>query len=122
MLLTGITFFSDLTQRSAAGNFLKIPLLVGNTRQEGDIFVVAAEQMDLGTDVPGLTEIGGDVVTKVNCVTNYQRVDYNSALQVVFSCPAGTTTADHVKAGVPVFRYRYDGKLFQLYILIGCSD
>ncbi|KIJ50906.1 hypothetical protein M422DRAFT_244855, partial [Sphaerobolus stellatus SS14] len=28
---------------------------------------------------------------------------------VVFSCPAGTTTLDHVNANVPVFRYRYDG-------------
>ncbi|KIJ50898.1 hypothetical protein M422DRAFT_158875, partial [Sphaerobolus stellatus SS14] len=88
----GITFFSDLTARSAAGDFLKIPLLVGNTRQEGDIFIAAVEQLDLGTDIPGLTELGGVAVTKV-----------------VFSCPAGTTTLDRVNADVPVFRYRYDG-------------
>jgi hypothetical protein len=65
----GITFFSDLTARSAAGNFLKIPLLVGNTRQEGDIFVVAAEQLSLGLDIPGLTEIGADLVTEVTILS-----------------------------------------------------
>jgi len=91
--LLGVTFFSDITQRSAAGHFLRVPLLVGNTKQEGDIFVVAAEQLDLGFDIPFVTELGADAVTKV-----------------IFSCPAGTTARDRVNAGVPTWRYRYDGE------------
>ncbi|KAF8521221.1 carboxylesterase [Hysterangium stoloniferum] len=81
----GITFFSDATDRSAAGNFLHVPLLVGNTNQEGDIFVVAVEQLDLGFDLPGLTTLGSDAVTKV----------------------PGTTAKDHAKVA-PTWRYRYD--------------
>ncbi|KAF8521222.1 carboxylesterase [Hysterangium stoloniferum] len=81
----GITFFSDATDRSAAGNFLHVPLLVGNTKQEGDIFVVAVEQLDLGFDIPGLTTLGSDAVTKV----------------------PGTTAKDHAKVA-PTWRYRYD--------------
>lgn len=88
----GITFFSDVTDRSSQGNFLRVPLLVGNTNQEGDIFVVSAEQTGLGFDIPGVTELGSSIVTKV-----------------VFSCPAGTTAEDRVNAGVPTWRYRYDG-------------
>ncbi|KAF8518412.1 carboxylesterase [Hysterangium stoloniferum] len=70
----------DATERSAAGNFLRVPLLVGNTKQEGDIFVVAVEQLDLGFDIPGLTTLGSDAVTKI-----------------ILSCPAGTTAKDHAK-------------------------
>ncbi|KIJ50887.1 hypothetical protein M422DRAFT_244835 [Sphaerobolus stellatus SS14] len=77
---------------SGGKDFVPIPLLVGNTRQKGDIFVVAAEQLYLRTDIPGLIELGGDVVTKI-----------------VFSCPVGTTASDHVDVNVPVFRYRYNG-------------
>lgn len=90
---TGITFFSDVTDRSSQGNFLRVPMLVGNTNQEGDIFVVGAEQTGLGVDIPGVTTLASPLVTKV-----------------VFSCPAGTTAGDRVKAGVPTWRYRYDGR------------
>lgn len=34
---------------------------------------------------------------------------FNVHPQIVFSCPAGSTASDRVKAGVPTFRYRYDG-------------
>ena len=63
----GITIFADTNARSAAGNFLRVPLLVGNTAQEGDIFVVASEQLSLGFDVPIVTQVAADALTEVCC-------------------------------------------------------
>ena len=88
----GITYFSDTTARSAVGEFLKVPLLIGNTAQEGDIFVVALEDLSLGGSIPGLTQVGSDEVT-----------------DLMFNCPAGITAGDRVNAGVPTWRYRYEG-------------
>lgn len=42
-----------------------MPLLVGNTAQEGDIFVVEAEQLSLGFDIPVATQLLSDAVTAV---------------------------------------------------------
>lgn len=61
----GITYFSDINTRSASGEFLKVPLLVGTNAQEGDLFVVALEELDLGSTIPGLTQEGADDVTEV---------------------------------------------------------
>ena len=60
-----ITIFADTDARSAAGNFLRVPLLVGNTAQEGDVFIVAAERLSLGFDIPILTPAAADAVTQV---------------------------------------------------------
>ncbi|KAF8576377.1 carboxylesterase [Ramaria rubella] len=87
----GITYFSDINARSAAGQFLKVPLLVGSNAQEGDIFVVALEELDLGGTIPGLTQEGSEEVT-----------------DLMFDCPASITAGDRVKAGVPTFRYLYE--------------
>ena len=93
IFLLGITFFSDTNARSAAGEFLKVPLLVGSNAQEGDIFVVALEDLTLGGSIPGLTQVGSDEVT-----------------DLLFNCPASITAGDRVKAGVPTWRYRYEGR------------
>jgi hypothetical protein len=65
----GITHFSDTDARSAAGHFLRVPLLVGNTAQEGDIFIVSAEQLSLGFNIPVLSQALGDAVTQVRTVS-----------------------------------------------------
>jgi hypothetical protein len=69
--VSGITYFSDTTARSAAGNFLHVPLLVGNNAQEGDIFVVGLEEQDLGGTIPGLTQVGSDEITQVGDSKGY---------------------------------------------------
>jgi len=68
-----ITIFSDTAARAAAGNFLKVPLLVGSTQNEGDIFVVGAELLSpLGFAPPLVTELAADLETEVW----YLRVDF----------------------------------------------
>jgi hypothetical protein len=64
----GITVFADTDARSATGHFLRVPLLVGNTAQEGDVFVVVTEQVGLGFNIPGLSQALGDAVTQVRTV------------------------------------------------------
>ncbi|KAF8521203.1 carboxylesterase [Hysterangium stoloniferum] len=86
-----ITYFSDTNARSAAGNFLKVPLLIGSNAQEGDVFVVALEQLSLGGDIPGLTQEGSTAVT-----------------ELMFNCPASITAAARVNAGVSTWRYMYE--------------
>lgn len=50
----------------AAGNFLKVPLLVGSTEHEGDIFVVGEELLSpLGFAQPLVTELSADLLTYV---------------------------------------------------------
>ncbi|KAF8979401.1 hypothetical protein BDQ17DRAFT_1439513 [Cyathus striatus] len=39
----GITFFPDITERVANGNFSRIPVLAGTTENERDIFLVAQQ-------------------------------------------------------------------------------
>lgn len=58
-------FFDDTNERSAAGEFLKVPLLVGSNAQEGDIFVVSLEVLELGGSIPGLTQEGSADITEV---------------------------------------------------------
>ena len=75
------------------GQFLKVPLLIGNNANEGDIFAVIAEKMLSDLTTPFTTEALSDLIT-------------NAA----FNCPASQTAADRVKAGVTAFRYRYAGQ------------
>ncbi|KAF9463605.1 carboxylesterase [Collybia nuda] len=85
-----ITFFTNISARSTTGNFLQVPLLVGSTQHEADIFVVALEENILGFPVPVITEQLSDIMT-----------------QLQFTCPAGYTAEDRIKANVPTWRYQY---------------
>jgi len=88
----GQTIFSDVSTRSSDGNFLKVPFLVGNNANEGDIFVVAFEEGDFGTTIPIATTALSDALT-----------------EIVFLCPASKSAGDRVSAGVPTWRYRFEG-------------
>ncbi|KAF8576376.1 carboxylesterase [Ramaria rubella] len=83
-----ITFPSDINARSSAGEFLKVPLLIGNTANEGDIFIIASDEASNEVEIPVLTQIASDAVTEVG-----------------FACPASTTANDRVKAGVPTWSF-----------------
>ncbi|KAJ3557787.1 hypothetical protein NP233_g11658 [Leucocoprinus birnbaumii] len=86
-----ITIFSDTAARAAAGNFLKVPLLVGSTQNEGDIFVVGAELLSpLASAPPFVTELAADLETHLG-----------------FTCPAGANALNRLGAGVPTWRYQY---------------
>ncbi|KIJ29189.1 hypothetical protein M422DRAFT_269456 [Sphaerobolus stellatus SS14] len=86
-----ITIFTDPVARSAAGNFLRVPLLGGSTAQEGDILYVWLELLAQGFVVLSLTELASDALTLLG-----------------FSCPAALLASDRVKLGVPTFRYQYE--------------
>ncbi|KAG6920124.1 hypothetical protein DXG01_004890 [Tephrocybe rancida] len=86
----GITIFADTPARSAAGNFLHVPLLGGTTKNEADIFVVGPELLAAGIAVPVLTELIADLTT-----------------QIGFTCSAGTTALSRLNANVPTWRYEY---------------
>jgi len=86
-----ITIFGDTADRAASGKFLKVPLLVGSTQHEGDIFVLDAELLSpLGFAPPVVTELSADLQTHLG-----------------FTCPAGLTAQFRLKAGVPTWRYQY---------------
>ncbi|KZO94175.1 alpha/beta-hydrolase [Calocera viscosa TUFC12733] len=88
----GQTIFSDVSTRSSNGEFLKVPFLVGTNANEGDIFVVEFEEGEFNTTIPIATTALSDAVT-----------------EVVFLCPASKAAGDRVSAGVPTWRYRFEG-------------
>ena len=72
---------------------MKVPFLIGNNADEGDIFVVIAEEMAMNFTIPIATQELSDLLT-----------------EATFSCPASQSAAARVKAGVTTFRYRYEGE------------
>ncbi|KAJ7581501.1 carboxylesterase [Mycena floridula] len=86
------TIFHDIRSRAAAGNFLKVPLLHGTNQHEEDIFLVTAALVQKGFVVPVVTEAVSDLETAF-----------------IFTCPAGVVSADRIQAGVPVWRYQFQG-------------
>lgn len=45
-----------------------MPLLVGSNAQEGDIFVVSLEVLEVGGSIPGLTQEGSEDLTEVSII------------------------------------------------------
>ncbi|KAF9012646.1 carboxylesterase [Cyathus striatus] len=88
----GITFFSDLDQRVANGNFSRIPVLVGTTEHEFDIFIVAQQIASQGFVLPGITEAASDAMTLA-----------------VGTCYANNTASGRINFGVKTWRYQYQG-------------
>ncbi|PFH49723.1 hypothetical protein AMATHDRAFT_147073 [Amanita thiersii Skay4041] len=89
-LADNITIFTDTAARGAAGNFLRVPLLGGTTAQEGDIFVLVSELLELGIAIPGVTQTASEFTTLT-----------------LFSCPASFTAKSRADATVPTWRYQY---------------
>lgn len=108
VLLSGFTEFPDTTNRSAAGNFLKVPVLIGNNADEGDVFETATELLQFNKTNPLLTFPVADLLTAVGSLFIFWTL-LTYSTQVAFSCPASQATSDRVKAGVPTYRYRYEG-------------
>ncbi|KAJ3564245.1 hypothetical protein NP233_g8425 [Leucocoprinus birnbaumii] len=88
-----ITIFSNTDQRAKSGNFLKIPLLVGSTANDGDILAVIGMLLSpLGFAPPLVTELAADTLTELS-----------------FTCPTNITAQNRLDAGVPTWRYQYQG-------------
>lgn len=79
--------FSDYAARSAAGRFVQVPILIGNTDYEGGFYATMAA-------------VAG---------TPYGRTFWEGFSNAVFNCPASNRANVSVKAGLPTWRYRYFG-------------
>ncbi|KAF9012647.1 carboxylesterase [Cyathus striatus] len=86
-----ITFFPDIDQRIANGNFSRIPVLGGTMEHEQDIFLVAQQIVSQGFVLPGITEAASD------------------ALTLGTTCNAGMTALARIKFGMKTWRYQYQG-------------
>ena len=86
--------FSDYSARSAAGKFIKVPLLIGNNNYEAGFFKTIAS-------------IYNDYLpeTAWDALTNYS-----------FSCPAANRANISSSAGLPTWRYRYFGEFPDLQL------
>jgi cholinesterase len=80
----GVIVFSDYPDRLAKGNFIKVPVLIGNTENEMATF---AGMLGKGSALGSLSP---------------------KALNVIFSCPAGTVAKGRAPV-VPTWRYSYAG-------------
>ncbi|KAF1810959.1 alpha/beta-hydrolase [Eremomyces bilateralis CBS 781.70] len=83
------TVFPDYNARRAAGNFAKLPTLVGNTDNELSLFTL-------------LACVGGN---STNCTQTDSGA--GGVLNGAFSCPAASAAKARADAGVKVWRYLY---------------
>ncbi len=81
-----VVVFSDYLNRSAAGNFVKAPLLIGNADNEAGIFRLLAALEGVSSQYP-----------------DEFWTDFNA---VVFVCPGSTRANASISHGVPTWRYR----------------
>ena len=79
--------FSNYLARGAAGNFIKRPVLLGNTNYEAGLFQTVAAAAGL----------------------HYPAAYWNAFNLLGFTCPAATRANISVANNVPVWRYRYFG-------------
>jgi carboxylesterase type B len=87
-----ITVFPDYPARWAAGNFIKVPLLTGNTDYEAGLFKTTATLANATYAAATYTD------------QFWSEFDLN-----VFTCPAALKANVSIAAGVPTWRYRYFG-------------
>jgi carboxylesterase type B len=79
--------FSNYAERTVAGNFIKVPMLVGNNDYEVGLFKAI---------------FGLQNVTYTEAVWEYLQL-------VIYTCPASYRAAASVTAGQPTWRYRWFG-------------
>ncbi|KAH6910378.1 carboxylesterase [Coprinopsis sp. MPI-PUGE-AT-0042] len=92
IVVDNVTVHYDTIARAAEGKFLKVPLMIGSTAEEADIYTYPTHLRNYGGVVPGLFQMQADAATLLG-----------------FSCPVGVATQYRVRAGVPTWRYLYQG-------------
>jgi carboxylesterase type B len=85
-----VTIYSDYGVRGAAGDFAKIPMLIGNNDHESGFFELTAIGLGL-TITPELSQLFQDLA------------------DVQFTCGSSITAIFRTRAHVPVWRYRFYG-------------
>ena len=84
--IDNVTVFYNYTERALGKHFVQVPMLVGNNYYEAGLFELLA--------------IGGDNITEE------EWIDFDAG---DFTCPSSTTAEYRIIAGLPVWRYIYDG-------------
>jgi carboxylesterase type B len=109
----GKTAFADIATRGYEGNFIKRPILVGNTDHEMGLVAGMLEGTLKGSIQKG--GAAGLLATMGQAGINYVSssplsVSLLKYMDTTFSCPAGDAAAYRRKNGVPAWRYRYMGE------------
>jgi hypothetical protein len=109
----GKTAFSDIATRGYDGNFIKRPMLVGNTDHEMGLVSGMLEGTLKGSiqkgGAAGLLATMGQA--GINYVTSSPlSVSLLKYMDTTFSCPAGNAAAYRRKHNVHAWRYRYMGE------------
>jgi cholinesterase len=82
--------FSDYTRRREAGEFAKVPLLVGNNNNEGGFYALLAKARGGGKAISGSLAI--------------------TAIGALIGCGPHAAARSRVKSGVNAWRYLYSGE------------
>jgi len=106
------TTFDDNLQRILAGNAARVPLLTGNTQNDGTLFTVGDNNLTAFLDALGLStvdpNITADAIRALYPGQNDTNVIADTVRDVTFLCPASLWTAAFVTSGISsVFRYEY---------------
>ena len=62
----GITLFNDSVTRLEEGRFLKVPTLIGNNANAGDVFAIIDEIVATGTTNDNVTLVLSEEITQVS--------------------------------------------------------
>lgn len=89
-----IVVFSDYPERSAAGNLVKKPLLIGTTDNEAGLFKATFACQDI----------------------SYSEKKWNDLARLLFTCASSHRALTSVLHNVPTWRYRFFGELAGLKI------
>ncbi|QDS74501.1 hypothetical protein FKW77_007054 [Venturia effusa] len=108
--------FKDVAARGDKGDFIKVPLLVGNTDHEAGLTTaIAAAAMGKNNSTstsPGAATMGGTNTSSVSSgLANMLPKNFNpaNAMDSLMSCGSATAAAVRIKNNVPAWRYRYHG-------------
>ncbi|KAJ9360092.1 hypothetical protein DTO027B9_1644 [Paecilomyces variotii] len=81
----GVTIFDDYETRSANGSFAHLPYLVGHNDNEAGFYKIAAYAQG----------------------ANLSEADWTDFNIQTFTCPTMEEATNHIRAGVPTWRFRY---------------
>ncbi|KIK55752.1 hypothetical protein GYMLUDRAFT_175100, partial [Collybiopsis luxurians FD-317 M1] len=103
------TTFGDNLERIRAGNTARVPVLAGNTQNDGTLFTVGENNLTAFLDSMGVGAIvSADVVRALYPEENDTDVIADSFRDFFFLCPASLWTEAFIQSGLHnVFRYEY---------------
>jgi cholinesterase len=114
----GKVVFKDVAKKGDAGEFIKVPLLVGNTDHEAGlttaIAAAAGGKNPFGSTSsgPGAAMMGGVNASSLpSGLSSLLPKDFNPAniMDSMMSCGSATAASVRIKNNVPAWRYRYHG-------------